>query len=70
MLYEVEVEGKPDHSPVYWSNSTGPDPQVATVCLALSSPRPQSQNSGCLFGRTSSKAACPHRALPQQLCRS
>ena len=31
VLYEIEVEGKPDHSPVYWSNSTGPDPQVARV---------------------------------------
>ena len=37
MLYQFEVAGKPDHNPVYWSNSTGPDPQVATVRLCMSS---------------------------------
>ncbi len=40
VLYEIEVDGKPDHSPVYWSNSTGPDPQVATVRAASVPARP------------------------------
>ena len=50
VLYHIEVEGKPDHNPVYWSNSTGPDPQAAnarflTLC-------PQSQGLPCLSSYT------------------
>ena len=31
MLYDIQVVGNPDLDPVYWSNDTSPDPEVANV---------------------------------------
>ena len=35
VLYDIEVVGNPDLDPVFWSNSTSPDPQVANVRLSV-----------------------------------
>ena len=34
MLYDMEVVGNPDLDPVYWSNSSSADPEVANVRLS------------------------------------